>query len=65
MTTYTHEKIDEAIDALEAGATDREIADALVMALHTAHKHVRNVLSKLGLRSTAELTKHAIEQGLI
>lgn len=29
MTDYTHERIDKALDALEANATDREIADLL------------------------------------
>jgi DNA-binding NarL/FixJ family response regulator len=48
-----------------AGATNREIADALVIALPTAERHVANVRGKLGLRSRARVGIWAAQNGLI
>jgi non-specific serine/threonine protein kinase len=40
---------------LAAGYTDRQIADALYLALRTVGAHVHNILRKLGLRSRFEV----------
>ena len=40
---------------LAAGATDRDVAGALGVTLHTAKGHSKTVLAKLGLRSRHEL----------
>jgi DNA-binding NarL/FixJ family response regulator len=37
------------------GASNREIADALVLAPKTVERHVTNILAKLGLRNRTEL----------
>jgi DNA-binding NarL/FixJ family response regulator len=46
------------------GSTDPQIADALVIAPHTAHQHIRNILKKLGVRSRVQIAAWAIEAGV-
>jgi predicted ATPase/DNA-binding CsgD family transcriptional regulator len=47
------------------GHSNKEIAAALVVSLRTAEAHVTNVLTKLGLRSRAQLAVWAAERGLL
>ncbi|WNG86981.1 response regulator transcription factor [Mycobacterium sp. ITM-2016-00317] len=44
----------EILRMLEQGLSNREIANALCIALHTVKNHVHSVLGKLGVRSRAE-----------
>lgn len=44
--------------------TTKEIADALCISHHTVESHRKNLISKLGVRGTAGLVKHAISLGL-
>jgi DNA-binding NarL/FixJ family response regulator len=46
------------------GRSNREIADVLAVSHHTIEAHVRNVLSKLGFTSRAQITVWATEKGL-
>jgi len=55
----------ETLHLIAEGRTSKEIAHILNISPKTAAFHRDNIKRKLGLRSTAELTKHAIEQGLI
>lgn len=55
----------EIIPLLARGRTSREIADALNISKNTVDTHRKNILSKAGLHKTSELTKYAIESGLI
>ena len=48
-----------------AGRTNAEIADALVLSEHTVHRHVANILAKLGCSSRAAAVGRAAEQGLL
>ncbi len=43
--------------------TDQEVADRLGLAKETAEKHRHNLLGKLGLGSTAELVRYAVDHG--
>lgn len=51
--------------ALAAGTPSRELAAQLGVSVKTVSAHRMNVLSKLGLRSNAELVRYAIERGLV
>ncbi len=54
----------EVLQRLAEGATSKEIATALRVAVSTVETHRRQIAEKLGLRSVAELTKYAIREGL-
>jgi non-specific serine/threonine protein kinase len=47
------------------GLSNKQIASALVVSLRTAEAHVTNVLSKLGLRSRAQLAVWVAEHDLL
>jgi len=55
----------EILQLIAEGRTGKEIAHLLVISIKTVAFHRDNIKRKLGLRTTAELTKHAIEQGLV
>jgi DNA-binding NarL/FixJ family response regulator len=55
----------EILQMIAEGRTGKEIASTLNVSTKTVSFHRENIKQKLSLRSTAELTKHAIEQGLI
>jgi class 3 adenylate cyclase/DNA-binding CsgD family transcriptional regulator len=54
----------DVVDLIVQGHTNRQIADALVIAEGTAVRHVANILSKLGLRSRGQVAVWAIQRGL-
>jgi DNA-binding NarL/FixJ family response regulator len=54
----------EVIRLLVRGLSNREIARALVVADRTAEAHVNHVLTKLGLRSRAQVIAWAVEHGV-
>lgn len=55
----------EILQLIAEGKAAKEIAFHLDISVKTVAFHRDNVKRKLGLHSTAELTKHAIEQGLV
>jgi DNA-binding NarL/FixJ family response regulator len=55
----------EILQLIAEGRAAKEIAFHLAISIKTVAFHRDNLKRKLGLRSTAELTKHAIEQGLV
>jgi non-specific serine/threonine protein kinase len=46
------------------GLSNRQIAEALVIAEWTVDTHVRHILNKLGFRSRAQVAAWATERGL-
>jgi DNA-binding NarL/FixJ family response regulator len=46
------------------GCTAKEIANALKLSVKTAVFHRMAIMDKLGLHSTAELTRYALEHGI-
>jgi DNA-binding CsgD family transcriptional regulator len=57
---------ERAVAALIArGKSNREIADALVVAPRTIETHVHSILSKLGFTSRAQIAVWAAEKGLL
>ena len=55
----------EVVRLLAAGMTNAEIAARLVLSEHTIHRHVANILVKLGARSRAAAAVTAAERGLL
>ena len=55
----------EILDLLARGASNAEIARALVISEGTAKTHVASVLSKLGLRDRIQCVIYAYESGLV
>jgi DNA-binding NarL/FixJ family response regulator len=55
----------EILQLIAEGRAAKEIAHVLNISRATVAFHRDNIKRKLGLRTTAELTKHAIEQGLV
>src|SRR5579859_1624921 len=55
----------EVLQLVAEGASNRQIADRLVISLKTVEAHKEHIVRKLGLRGTAELVHYAIRTGLI
>jgi LuxR family transcriptional regulator, maltose regulon positive regulatory protein len=54
----------EVLALVAEGLTNLEIADRLVLSEHTVHRHVTNLLRKLGLPSRAAASTLAGRYGL-
>jgi len=55
----------EVLQLVAEGRTIRGISAILQIAVRTVVFHKCNIMDKLGLRTTADLTQHAIKRGLI
>jgi DNA-binding NarL/FixJ family response regulator len=55
----------DVLRLLVEGLTNRQIAERLVVSEHTVHRHVANLLRKLGVRSRAAAAAHAVREGLL
>jgi DNA-binding NarL/FixJ family response regulator len=55
----------EVLLLVARGHSNREIAELLVISVRTTEAHVTNLLSKLGLRSRAQLAVWAAERGML
>jgi len=47
------------------GKSNREVADSLEISIHTVETHRKNIKRKLGINSTAGLTRYALEHGVL
>ncbi len=54
----------QVLQLVAEGATSKEIAESLGISARTADSHRRNIMEKLNVHSTAELTKYAVRHGL-
>jgi len=54
----------EVLQLTAEGKSTKEIARVLHVSVKTVETHRRNIMGKLGVHSVAELTKHAIREGL-
>ena len=54
----------EVARLIAQGASNRQIAEALVIGERTAEAHVSNMLSKLGLATRVQLATWAVSRGL-
>ena len=55
----------EALRLIATGATNREVADALVISEGTVKNHLSNIFSRLGLRDRTQAVMYAREHGLL
>jgi DNA-binding NarL/FixJ family response regulator len=55
----------EVLRLIAEGLRSPAIAEQLHIAVGTVEAHRRNIMRKLGLRTVAELTKHAIREGIV
>jgi two-component system nitrate/nitrite response regulator NarL len=55
----------EILSLIAQGHTDKEIADKVFLSPLTVISHRKNILSKLGLKNKVELTRFAMEHGLL
>lgn len=55
----------EVLKLLAAGVSNQQIAEELVLSLHTVRNHVQNVITKLGAHSKLEAVATAVREGLI
>lgn len=62
-TALTRREV-EVLRLLAAGSTNRQIAERLVLSVHTVERHVNNVYRKIGVRNRSEATVFALRRGL-
>jgi two-component system NarL family response regulator len=55
----------EVLRLIAEGVRSPAIAGQLHVSVATVEVHRRNIMRKLGLRTVAELTKHAIREGIV
>jgi DNA-binding NarL/FixJ family response regulator len=55
----------EVLTLVAAGDTNRDIAAALHLSVHTVERHVANIFLKLGTRTRAEAAAWAHRNGLV
>lgn len=55
----------EVLQLLAEGASNKQIAVTLGVSIKTVEHHKHNIRQKLGLETTAELTRYAIKRGLV
>lgn len=55
----------EVLQLTVEGKSVKQIADCLCLSIKTVHTHRNQIMQKLNLHSTAELTKFVIREGLI
>lgn len=56
---------EEILRQVARGLTSRQIGDELCISYRTVETHRRNMMEKLGIRTTAALVNYAREQGLV
>jgi DNA-binding NarL/FixJ family response regulator len=54
----------EVLRLIAAGCTSQEIADRLVISIHTVERHITHIYQKLGVRGRAEAVAFALTQGI-
>jgi DNA-binding NarL/FixJ family response regulator len=55
----------EVVQLVCQGATNREIAERLIVSEHTVKVHLRNILGKLNLRNRQQIAAYAVQEGLV
>ena len=55
----------EVLQLVCQGATNREIAERLIVSEHTVKVHLRNILNKLNLRNRQQIAAYAVQEGLV
>ena len=55
----------EVLQLVCQGATNREIAERLIVSEHTVKVHLHNILNKLNLRNRQQVAAYAVQEGLV
>lgn len=55
----------EILELVAGGETDQDIAERLTLSVRTVHSHLDRIRDKTGARRRADLTRLAIERGII
>ena len=55
----------EVLRLVAMGLTDAQVAEQLVLSLHTVHAHLRTIYSRLGVTSRSAATRYAYEHKLV
>jgi DNA-binding CsgD family transcriptional regulator len=55
----------EIVRLLAEGKSNKEVADALGISVHTAETHRSNIMRRLNLRSIGEVVRYAIRHRII
>jgi DNA-binding NarL/FixJ family response regulator len=55
----------EVLKLIAEGKSNKEIAGALFISVHTVERHRANIMGKLNLKKTADLVKYAIQKGYV
>jgi len=55
----------EVLRLVAQGMTNPQIAERLILSLHTVNAHVRSIYTKLEVNSRSALTRYAIEHHLL
>ena len=55
----------EVVQLVCEGATNREIAERLIVSEHTVKAHLRHILDKLNLRNRQQVAAYAVQEGMV
>ncbi|AZN42857.1 response regulator [Paenibacillus albus] len=55
----------EVLEGVASGSSNRQIAEGFGISEHTVKNHLKNILQKLHLDNRVQLTRYALEKGLI
>lgn len=55
----------EVLGLISEGLSNKQIAERLVLSVHTVRNHVQNVISKLGAHSKLEALSIAVREGIV
>ncbi|MGZ9583464.1 response regulator [Paenibacillus marinisediminis] len=64
-TTPLTAREQEILERVATGESNREIAQRLSLSEHTVKNHLKNILQKLHLDNRVQLTRYALENGLV
>ena len=55
----------EVITLIAEGHTNAQIADILHLSAHTVNTHRKNIMSKIGVKNTAQIVMYAVKSNLV
>ncbi len=65
LTQTLTERQKEILQLIAEGYITKEIADILCISVRTVERHKYNMMQELALKTTADLVKYAIKQGIV